>query len=343
MSQAKVQHFVPQLLLRLHLNDPSAAKGSERVWCFDKLTDNIFSPNIKGILAESRYYEIEIEGAVYSLEPSLAELEDRTAPILKRLIQSRALAEIAVDELMILAAFCAVQIVRTPTSRDRIKDVSEVVGDALRKRGIDPDKIPNFKIPSQQEIKDLSLNMLAEAPTKYAPYFLDKHWYLIDGHVDDPFHLGDHPVVLDNDFIRGVPGGLGLASPGVCIYLPLCPTLCLCMVDPAAIAGLFAAERKLISGYEELEAQRLVRRLTSQHFTILEELRQNCDRVSRMLEPFKSGTPTAYDPRTVMRVNSLQMTYATRWIVSSKQDFSLPKKMISDDQGFRKGPTVGIG
>ena len=68
MSAAKVQHFVPRLLLRLHLSDPAASKRSERVWCFDKLTDNIFSPNIKRILAESHYYEIEIEGAVCSLE-----------------------------------------------------------------------------------------------------------------------------------------------------------------------------------------------------------------------------------------------------------------------------------
>ena len=145
-------------------------------------------------------------------KPSKGELEDRTAPILKRLIQSRALAEIAVDELMILAAFCAVQIVRTPTFRDRIKNVSDGIADALRKRGIDPEKIPNFKIPSKAEVKDLSLRMLAEAPTKYAPDFLDKHWYLIDGRTDDPFHLGDHPVVLDNDFIREAPGGLGLAD-----------------------------------------------------------------------------------------------------------------------------------
>jgi hypothetical protein len=37
----------------------------------------------------------------------------------------------------------------------------------------------------------------------------------------------------------------------------------------------------------------------------------------------------------VMRVNSLQMLYAGRWIVSSKADFSLPRQMIADDPGLR--------
>ena len=37
----------------------------------------------------------------------------------------------------------------------------------------------------------------------------------------------------------------------------------------------------------------------------------------------------------VMRVNSLQMLYGGRWIVSSKPDFSLPLKMIETDPGLR--------
>ena len=78
-------------------------------------------------------------------------------------------------------------------------------------------------------------------------------------------------------------------------------------------------------------------------FPALAQLRQNRDQVNRMLQPFRSGTPTDDDSRTVMRVNSLQMTYATRWIVSSKQDFSLAKKMISDDEGYRKGPAIEVG
>jgi hypothetical protein len=58
------QHYVPQLLLRLHVNESSLIEGTEQVWCFDKATDKVFSPNIKGILAESRFNEVEIDGTV---------------------------------------------------------------------------------------------------------------------------------------------------------------------------------------------------------------------------------------------------------------------------------------
>lgn len=75
-GKAELQHYVPQLLLRLHVNNPGARRGTEQVWCFDKLTDNVFSPNIAGILAATRFYEMEIDGEIVSLEESLTKIED---------------------------------------------------------------------------------------------------------------------------------------------------------------------------------------------------------------------------------------------------------------------------
>jgi hypothetical protein len=341
MSKAEIQHFVPQLLLRPHVRNPKG-KGSEQVWCFDKSNDKMFSPNIKGILAESRFYEIKIDGSVFSLESSLGELESRVSPVLERLIKNRSLQATSEDDRAILAAFFAVQMVRTRAFREKIKSMNEGIADVLMKRGIDPVEVPNFKLPSDEEIKDLSLDILSEAPGKYGPYFIDKYWYLIEATEEDPFHLGDHPVVLDNDFVRGAPGGLGLASPGVAIYFPLCPTLCLCMVDQAAMDALFEGRQEAIRHYDEMHASRLVRRPTPEYFGILEEMRTTLDKILAMIEPFEKGTPTGYNPETVMRANSLQMIHATRWIVSSRPDLSLPKIMIADDENFRKGPAIVV-
>jgi hypothetical protein len=58
--------------------------------------------------------------------------------------------------------------------------------------------------------------------------------------------------------------------------------------------------------------------------------------VNEHVDPLRSGTPGAYNRDIVMRVNSLQMIYASRWIVSSKEDFSLPLRMIADDPAFRE-------
>jgi hypothetical protein len=59
------------------------------------------------------------------------------------------------------------------------------------------------------------------------------------------------------------------------------------------------------------------------------------ERLTRQIRSFKLGTPSDYHSQVVMRVNSLQMLYAGRWIVSSRPDFSLPLKMIENDPGLR--------
>jgi hypothetical protein len=144
--------------------------------------------------------------------------------------------------------------VRTPRFRDRVKDMNEGVTEALRKRGVDPAQVSNFKMLSEEEIKAFSMDMMADAPRKFASHLLVKFWHLIGATPDDPFPLGDHPLVLDNDFDRGR-GSLGLASPGVTIYLPLSSMLYLAMTDPALIEDLFAVARKVRTGFDELKGK----------------------------------------------------------------------------------------
>jgi hypothetical protein len=333
-GKAEVQHYVPQVLLRLHANDPSAKKGSQQVWCFDKQTDKVFPANIKGVLSGTRFYEVEVDGQTLSLEEPLSEIEGMLSPILARLVSDQKLAALTKEDSFTIASFCAVQLLRTQGFRDRIKDLNEGVAEALRERGINPSEVSNFKMLSEEEIKAFSMDMLAEAPRKYGPHFLSKYWHLIGSTPDDPFHIGDHPVVLDND-VRSGPGSLGLASPGVTIYLSLSPTLCLAMTDPVLIEELFEGARKVRAGYEEFE-----KRIAADGFPVgavvfLKEMKENRDRVNHQVDPIEAGTPSAYHPQVVTRVNSLQMLYAGRWIVSSKPDFSLPLKMLADDPGLR--------
>jgi hypothetical protein len=131
-------------------------------------------------------------------------------------------------------------------------------------------------------------------------------------------------------------GALGLASPGVTIYLPLAPTLCLAMTDPALVADLFAGARKVESQYKQDRRKLPRRHLSEQQDAYLQDRTQKRDRVREQVGSFKHGTPSGYDSRIVTRVNSLQMLYAGRWIVSSKPDFSLPLKMIAGDPALRR-------
>jgi hypothetical protein len=170
-GKAEVQHYVPPVLLRLHASDPSAKKGSEQIWCFDKQTDKMFPANIRGVLAGTRFYEVEVNGQALSLEEPLSDIEGRLSPILARLVREQKLATLTKEDRFTIASFCAVQMLRTQVFRDRIKDLTEGVAEALRKRGIDPSEVSNFKMLSDDEIK-ASMGMLADAAQKYGPHFL---------------------------------------------------------------------------------------------------------------------------------------------------------------------------
>ena len=295
----------------------------------------MFPVNIRGVLASTRFYEVEVNGLTLSLEEPLSDIEGRLGPILARLVREQKLAILTKEDRFTIASFCAVQMLRTQVFRDRIKDLTEGVAEALRKRGIDPSEVSNFKMLSDDEIKALSMDMLADAPPKYGPHFLSKYWHLIGSTPGDPFHVGDHPVVVDNDFRRG-PGTLGLASTGVTVYLPLSPTLCLAMTDPALIEELFEGARKVRGGCEAFEKRIEADGFPASGMGLLKVMQEGRDRVNQQIAPMEVGTPSAHEPQVVTRVNSLQMLYACRWIVSSKSDFSLPLKMLADDPAFRE-------
>jgi hypothetical protein len=166
-GKAELQHYVPQLLLRLHVNNPSARRGTEQVWCFDKLTDNVFSPNVAGILAGTRFYEVEIDGEVVSLEESVTKIEDAVSPVLTRIVATQTIHGLTDAEREAVASFCAVQLVRTQGFRQQMRDMHEAVLDGLKKRGLDISQQPNLAMPSEEEIKISSLRMLVDAPETY--------------------------------------------------------------------------------------------------------------------------------------------------------------------------------
>jgi len=173
-GKAEVQHYVPQVLWRLHVKDASTKRGSEHVWCFDKKTQKVFSPNIRGVLAGTRFYEVEVNGETLSLEEPLSEIEGLLAPILGRLVLEPKLASLSKEDRFTIASFCAAQMVRTQRFRDRVKDMNKGVAEALRMRGVDPAQVSNFKMLSEEEIKAFSMDMLADAPRKFASHSLVK-------------------------------------------------------------------------------------------------------------------------------------------------------------------------
>jgi hypothetical protein len=108
------------------------------------------------------------------------------------------------------------------------------------------------------------------------------------------------------------------------------------MTDRRAVSKLFADARRVDADYKKWKKRISRQGFTANGVSFLEEMKKNRDRLNEPVDPFRSGTPSAYYRDIVMRVNSLPMIYAGRWIVFSTPDFSLPQKMIADSAAFRE-------
>ena len=108
MTTAKVQHYVPQFLLR---NFGSGKK--DQVWVFDKTTERSFFTHAKNIASESRFYDFELDGACVSLEPYLSKIESAAKPILAHILRADSLGELDDTARTTLAAFFSIHLTRT--------------------------------------------------------------------------------------------------------------------------------------------------------------------------------------------------------------------------------------
>jgi hypothetical protein len=70
MTIAKVQHYVPQFLMRNFGNGKK-----DQVWVYDKSSNRSFPSNTKNLASENRFYDFEYQGQPLSIEPWLSELE----------------------------------------------------------------------------------------------------------------------------------------------------------------------------------------------------------------------------------------------------------------------------
>lgn len=339
--KTELQHYVPKVLLRPHAHNTGCARDSEQVWCFDKLSGRVFSPNIRGIASGNGFYDISLGEEPVSLEPFLTRVEDRAAPAIQRIISERSLAGLTDQDRRYLAVFCAVQFVRTQATRDEFQSAMDGFRAALAARGIDASQVPELQPPTPYQRKLMELKTVLDAPDAYASDFLGKHWYLMAAIESDPFYIGDNPVVRQSESRAPEQAGLGLRRPGISISLPLSPTLCLGMIAPGAIEELKRTYRKVRRMHERQvnRIAKLKRKGRFQRDSRVETVTDGIDRLYQDgIRDLVSGGLVVCDAEAIKRVNFLQTAFASRWVISSRNDFSLASEVVTTDERFRRSP-----
>jgi len=321
----KLQHYVPQFILR----NFTTGKGNQ-IFVFDKQEEVAFRTNIRNIASESAFYNFAINGYQFTIEPGLEKHETQTAEVFGKAIRERSLSSLGNEDRVTIATFIAIQIYRTRYFRDKIADMNRGLTERIRQYGFDPDKVKGHKLLDEKGVKDFSIKMLMKNSEQLVPHILDKKWLLYETRESDPLFISDNPVARQNRQDFGpFWGNLGLAVKGIEIYLPLSKTLSLAMLCQSH-------EETFHDTYKKAEFLRTVIPGFERKLPVDPEWLENLKR------GFEEGVAIPLTAENVVNQNSLQVKWSSRFVFSSKEDFSLVREMISADPRYKSGMAIRI-
>ena len=318
MTIAKVQHYVPQFLMRNFGNGKK-----DQVWVYDKSSNRSFPSNTKNLASENRFYDFEYQGQPLSIEPWLSELEGHAKLVISTILDADSLSSLADEQKHILASFLAVQLTRTKTFREEWNAFPRMVREHFEQNGdqIEPGSQAEelLRDISESNSKEQTARIVFSAPSIYADHFLGKDWVLAATSRQHPFLLSDNPLTRQNMIDRALRGNLGLTTPGIEIYLPLSPTRALAMWCPTLTDLVHRGARSLVG----------VRRADDG---------ADPEGIVAMSDSLLSGKPVQYSVANVENFNSLQIAWSERYIFSTSNDFNLAQTMLAEYPNLRQGP-----
>jgi hypothetical protein len=254
MTEPRLQHYVPRFYLS-GFADPDILRTEKKevIWVYERgKQPRRSSP--KSEARERDFYTYVNNGSRNAdVEKRLAYLEQQVAPILARLAKDRRL--IADSEKEWLALFIGTMQMRTPSGRYLSEArINPLVTQMMKEAAADPAKFRSFiedtcELPRDEDFdlekvrhdllaghgealfarQDLNLLGIIEVGTLVAQVLLEMNWQTIYTDDDSPFLTSDDPVTtfVVNEQTNRLHLRMGVGSPGVNVWFPLCRSLCL--------------------------------------------------------------------------------------------------------------------
>ena len=231
MNKTKFFHYVPKFYLR----NFSIPEIDNVIWCFDKVTSKTFAADIRNIGCAKDFYDEDSE-------KYLSNFESQINPVCKKLVKTGDLGKLNWNERVTMATFVAIQDTRTQEARIALKEIGEtLIGKIVETMPIRVEmtdkeirKHLSKFIAAKVEVlaKGTQTRLLKEAINSLAEMLLGLEWILIENKTNMLLWTSDNPVNKYNPIKPPADlGNLGYLSPGIEIFLPLSPNLCLCLCD----------------------------------------------------------------------------------------------------------------
>jgi len=323
MTTTQLQHYVPKFLLRRF-----GSGKKDRLHVFDKHTDATFASSAGKLAAKNNFYDFEFMGEPVTIEPVLGRVESKAGKHIARIIKGRRLNLNDPEERGELAAFFAIQMVRTPAVQATHSDIFNRMEAYLRAEGAPQEFFASDHAVGEGENAERALmaKNICNAPIDYGPALIEKDWLLFQTDNKNPYLIGDHPLTMHNMIEKEGRGNLGVAVDGIELYFPLSPNL--------ALAVWCQSHRKML-----IESLQSMDKLVAASNALRDWEKAKSD-VLEILEALQTGEPLRSSPENVEFFNSLQVSTAERFVFSSTEDFSIVKEMIQTNPELRHGRRI---
>jgi len=255
---------------------------------------------------ENHFNTVVVGGARENFEHLFDRVDSAFAGVHSRLLEHRNTKQIGAADWLNLTDGVAAQLLRTKLYRTTLIAVGENLARAFAKCG--PVEPPVERIDEQTARASARDAVLEREKIRVS--IASKRLLLIEPEVGGEFWVSDNPVVQHNTLAYG---DLGLNARGIEIYFPVARDLVLGFFCPT-IAARVSKARALGDRLDE-------------------PLKSQC---ADLDEAFVTGRPTQLSAKGASAfLNELQVRYASRFIYSAQNDFSLVTTILIADPSVR--------
>lgn len=330
---AKVQHYVPQFLLR------NFGVGKKRkFYVYDKANNKIFSTTSKNIACESRFYDFEVKvdnsSISGTIEHKLSDIECNAQSALKKIIDSDNLSVMTDEDKRNILMFLAAQVVRTKNSRINWENLPVLFRDEIERRFPScnfGDELKEYIEDIDTKRKNFDFDMfVAKATEEFAGLFYEKVWIWGINDSKKPFFISDDPVVVYNHYQKVTPffNPHGFGVLGADTYLPITSNRILWLACPVK-------SKEMQNVYESNETLIKVNRIFSGNINNFKSIENLYIAITKM-------QPIDFEEDNIKFVNSLQVMGAERYIISRSDDFTFAEKILKEHPEYKQGKRIII-
>nr|WP_280800228.1 DUF4238 domain-containing protein [Mesorhizobium sp. L103C565B0] len=246
-----------------------------------------------------------------------------------------------------LAMMLAFQLLRTKATRDQWQAIEEALVKKVEESGGKMQDVrgwEDWQPMTEDRLKREHLLSIQGSIGGHAQIIAAKDFVLAEPAPGRSFYLGDNPVCLANARDFGPRGNLGLGVQGIEIYMPLASDLMLCAFCPSIIEGLRETHKRAKEARQAEAVSRLMKgQLSAAGMRqFLDAANATARPVEELLSAAADGYPVSSNDANMDYYNSLQTSYAYRYVVCQQADFALARSFNSENPALKRGRRVQV-